>query len=65
MEKQKTLKKEACFGGRGLQTGSKVRMRCLPAPPEAGIMFKRVDLPGSKSISLRQLAVPEPGKRRT
>jgi UDP-3-O-acyl N-acetylglucosamine deacetylase len=65
MRKQRTLRKEARFSGRGLQTGRKVSMRCLPAPADAGIVFHRTDLGGGRGISLRQMAVPEPGRRRT
>ena len=41
---QKTINKEILFEGIGLHTGNKVRMKLLPAEPNAGIIFKRTDL---------------------
>ena len=41
---QKTLKKEVKFEGVGLHTGKKVSIKILPAEPNTGIVFKRVDL---------------------
>lgn len=44
-DKQKTLKNEIILSGTGLFTGSKTTMRFIPAPADAGISFKRIDLP--------------------
>ena len=41
---QKTLKKEVKFEGVGLHTGKEVIVKILPAKPNTGIVFKRVDL---------------------
>ena len=43
--KQKTIKERVEFSGKGLQTGNLAHVVCLPAPPETGIIFTRVDLP--------------------
>ena len=42
--KQKTLKEEITFCGKGLHTGLKVKMCAKPAPANHGITFRRVDL---------------------
>lgn len=42
--KQKTLKKEVVFSGKGLFKGQDSVVKLLPAPPGTGILFKRVDL---------------------
>tara|TARA_Y100000590_G_scaffold352508_1_gene405089 strand:- start:640 stop:1560 length:921 start_codon:yes stop_codon:yes gene_type:complete len=41
---QKTLKREIKFSGVGLHTGKEVSIRILPANPNTGIQFKRIDL---------------------
>ena len=41
---QKTIKEAITFKGIGLHTGKKVNMKLLPAKPNSGIVFKRVDL---------------------
>lgn len=41
---QRTLAQEARFSGVGLHTGASVRAKILPAPPDAGIVFRRTDL---------------------
>ena len=41
---QKTLKKEVKFEGVGLHTGKEVIVKILPAKPNTGIVFKRVDI---------------------
>ena len=45
--KQKTLKREVVFQGPSLFSGTEVVVRLLPAPPDTGIVFKRVDLDSS------------------
>ena len=47
---QRTIEKETTFSGIGLHTGKKVNVRLSPAPPDTGIVFIRVDKPGSPSI---------------
>lgn len=50
MEYQKTLKKEISLKGIGLHSGEKVTLRLKPAQDGTGIVFRRVDLPGSPDI---------------
>jgi len=50
---QQTLKQSASFSGIGLHSGNKVSMTFLPAPPNTGIRFRRVDLEGQPEIDAR------------
>jgi UDP-3-O-[3-hydroxymyristoyl] N-acetylglucosamine deacetylase len=50
---QKTLSRDVLMTGSGLFTGEKVSLRLCPAPPNTGIVFKRVDLPGAPEIPAR------------
>jgi len=50
MERQKTISSEVSFSGMGLHTGSLTTMTFKPAPPDTGVTFYRVDLPGSPAI---------------
>ncbi|MCL2021350.1 MAG: UDP-3-O-acyl-N-acetylglucosamine deacetylase [Betaproteobacteria bacterium] len=45
MLKQRTLKSEIRASGVGLHGGLKVNMILRPAPPDSGIVFRRVDFP--------------------
>jgi len=45
MFKQRTLKSVIRATGVGLHTGEKVAVTLRPAPPNAGIVFRRIDLP--------------------
>jgi UDP-3-O-[3-hydroxymyristoyl] N-acetylglucosamine deacetylase/3-hydroxyacyl-[acyl-carrier-protein] dehydratase len=47
---QQTLAAEATFEGIGLHTGKPARIRFIPAPPGAGIRFRRADLEGAPEI---------------
>jgi UDP-3-O-[3-hydroxymyristoyl] N-acetylglucosamine deacetylase/3-hydroxyacyl-[acyl-carrier-protein] dehydratase len=49
-EFQHTLAKEAAISGVGIHTGQTVQMILKPAEANTGIVFKRVDLPGSPSV---------------
>ncbi len=51
MFKQRTLKSAIRATGVGLHTGEKVAMTLRPAQPNAGIVFRRVDLP--RPVDLR------------
>jgi UDP-3-O-[3-hydroxymyristoyl] N-acetylglucosamine deacetylase len=53
MLKQRTLKKSISATGVGLHTGDKVKMTLLPASPDTGIVFRRVDLPDSAEIKVQ------------
>jgi UDP-3-O-[3-hydroxymyristoyl] N-acetylglucosamine deacetylase len=47
---QQTLKTNVEFSGIGIHTGRDVHMRFCPAPPNTGLVFKRVDLPSQPLI---------------
>ena len=47
---QQTLAKSASFSGVGLHSGNKVSMTLLPAPPNSGVIFRRVDLDSRAEI---------------
>ncbi|MDP6795646.1 MAG: bifunctional UDP-3-O-[3-hydroxymyristoyl] N-acetylglucosamine deacetylase/3-hydroxyacyl-ACP dehydratase [Verrucomicrobiota bacterium] len=47
---QQTLAKPASFSGIGLHSGNKVSMTLLPAPPNSGVLFRRVDLDSCAEI---------------
>jgi UDP-3-O-[3-hydroxymyristoyl] N-acetylglucosamine deacetylase/3-hydroxyacyl-[acyl-carrier-protein] dehydratase len=47
---QQTLNRPATFSGIGLHSGNPVKMTFLPAPPNFGIRFRRVDLEGKPEI---------------
>lgn len=66
MEKQRTINSEIFFEGIGLHTGEQSKVKLEPAPPNAGIVFKRADLK-SPYIRADIHAVLEPDKfpRRT
>ena len=51
MERQRTIAGEARYFGIGVHTGSKTTITFKPAPPNTGIRFVRVDLPGRPSIA--------------
>ncbi len=51
--KQKTLKKEVVFHGRGLFIGQDVVVRLIPASPNSGIVFRRSDLTDAPLIAAR------------
>ena len=53
MLRQHTLKEPATYAGIGLHSGNKVTMTFLPAPPDTGIRFRRVDLEGRPEIEAR------------
>lgn len=48
--KQRTLSREVGIEGTALHTGEKARLTIKPAPAGHGIVFRRVDLPGSPEI---------------
>jgi UDP-3-O-[3-hydroxymyristoyl] N-acetylglucosamine deacetylase len=47
---QKTLASKVEFSGVGLFTGDPSHIRILPSPPNTGLVFQRVDLPGKPLI---------------
>jgi UDP-3-O-[3-hydroxymyristoyl] N-acetylglucosamine deacetylase len=50
---QRTLKKEIHFNGIGLHTGYAVELTLVPAPPDAGIRFRRTDLKNFEIEAIR------------
>ncbi|MGZ4961726.1 MAG: bifunctional UDP-3-O-[3-hydroxymyristoyl] N-acetylglucosamine deacetylase/3-hydroxyacyl-ACP dehydratase [Limisphaerales bacterium] len=50
---QQTLRQPASFSGIGLHSGNRVNMTFLPAAPNTGIRFRRVDLDGKPEIEAR------------
>src|ERR1044071_2049202 len=48
--KQQTIQKSVTISGVGLHTGVQTNMTFIPAKPNHGIKFQRVDLPGSPII---------------
>lgn len=50
---QQTLRQPAKLSGVGLHSGNRVNMTILPAPPNTGIRFRRVDLEGKPEIEAR------------
>src|SRR5438132_13705370 len=51
MLRQRTLKNKIKSTGVGLHTGVRVELMLRPAPPDAGIVFHRTDLPKPVTIS--------------
>lgn len=47
---QKTLKNSLIFNGTGLHSGCNVTVKLLPAEPDTGIVFRRVDLPEKSEV---------------
>lgn len=61
---QRTLRQPVETQGVGLFTGTDAHLRFLPAPPDHGIAFQRIDLPGSAPIPAR-IEFVAPSHRRT
>jgi UDP-3-O-[3-hydroxymyristoyl] N-acetylglucosamine deacetylase len=59
MLRQRTLKSLISASGVGLHTGQKVRLTLRPAPTDAGIIFRRVDLASPIDIPARADLVGE------
>ncbi len=49
---QKTLKETFTINGVGLHTGQNVKMTFLPATPNHGFVFKRIDLPEQPTVKV-------------
>ena len=47
---QHTIKEAVAISGSGIHTGAFVTMQILPAAPNSGINFKRIDLPGQPVV---------------
>ncbi|MDO8320695.1 UDP-3-O-acyl-N-acetylglucosamine deacetylase [Rhodoferax sp.] len=59
MLKQRTLKTLTRAVGMGLHSGQRVEITLRPAPPDTGIVFRRVDLPEPMDIAVSALAVSD------
>src|SRR5437763_3767289 len=62
---QQTLRETVNFEGLGLHSGNRVSMTFLPAPPNTGIRFRRVDLEGKPEIEARVENVSETNRSTT
>jgi UDP-3-O-[3-hydroxymyristoyl] N-acetylglucosamine deacetylase len=62
---QRTLTDTATVVGVGFITGSPVVARFRPAPPGAGLSFRRVDLPGTPAVPARVESVTGTQRRTT
>ena len=47
---QKTVNRDVIIDGIGLHGGKNVKMRILPALPNSGIQFKRIDVPNNNIL---------------
>lgn len=56
---QRTLKALARAVGVGLHSGERVELTLRPAPPDTGIVFRRIDLPRTVDIRANALAVTD------
>ena len=63
MEQQLTIKNAVEIEGVGLHTGARVKARLLPAEPNAGISFIRVDLPDAPVIKANIANVMESSRK--
>lgn len=59
MLKQRTLKTVTRAVGVGLHSGQRVELTLRPAPPDHGIVFRRVDLPRPVDIPVRATSVSD------
>ncbi|MFP5481869.1 MAG: UDP-3-O-acyl-N-acetylglucosamine deacetylase, partial [Gammaproteobacteria bacterium] len=55
--KQRTLKQVLSATGIGLHSGKRVTMTLRPAPPDTGIVFRRVDLQEPVDFPVNALAI--------
>jgi len=62
---QQTLNGSASYSGVGLHSGNRVTMTFLPAAPNTGIRFRRVDLEGKPEIEARAENVVENNRSTT
>ena len=62
---QQTITRSVSFSGIGLHSGNRVNMTFLPAAPDTGIRFRRVDLEGKPEIEARVENVMETNRSTT
>lgn len=51
IEMQQTIARPVSYTGIALHTGQDVRINCLPAPENTGVVFQRVDLPNRPRLA--------------
>jgi UDP-3-O-[3-hydroxymyristoyl] N-acetylglucosamine deacetylase len=59
MVRQRTIKSITRAVGVGVHSGQKVELTLRPAPPDHGIVFRRIDLPTPVDIAVNALAVSD------
>ena len=66
-DQQRTIGRDVFMNGVGIHTGVAVSVRLVPAPPDAGVVFVRTDLPHRPTIPVKSAQVIDVGKsvRRT
>ena len=62
---QQTLRQAVSYSGVGLHSGNRVNMTFLPAQPNTGIRFRRIDLDGRPEIEARIENVSETNRSTT
>jgi UDP-3-O-acyl N-acetylglucosamine deacetylase len=62
---QRTLAGAVGVPGVGFITGTRVAARFVPAPPNAGVIFRRTDLPGAPEVAARAESVTSTKRRTT
>lgn len=65
MLQQQTLRETASYSGIGLHSGNRVTLSFLPAPPNTGIRFRRIDLEGKPEVEARIEHVSETNRSTT
>ncbi|MDX1953830.1 MAG: bifunctional UDP-3-O-[3-hydroxymyristoyl] N-acetylglucosamine deacetylase/3-hydroxyacyl-ACP dehydratase [Verrucomicrobiota bacterium] len=65
MLQQQTLKEAVSYSGVGLHSGNRVNMTFLPAAPNSGIRFRRIDLEGKPEIEAKIENVSETNRSTT
>src|SRR6185503_1064929 len=65
VSQQQTLRQSVSYAGVGLHSGNRVNMTFLPAPPNSGIRFRRIDLEGKPEIEARVENVAENNRSTT
>ena len=65
MLQQQTLTRPVSFSGIGLHSGNRVSMTLLPAPPNTGVLFRRVDLDSRAEIPAQVEHVSETSRSTT
>ena len=65
VSQQQTISRSVSFSGVGLHSGNRVTMTFLPAEPNSGVRFRRVDLEGKPEIEARVENVVENNRSTT